>query len=66
MINKKLSVLTTYGEMLAPLPYLVNYSVVSKSLAERLKLVIVVPVYKEGACEAKENFRPISLFSSVY
>lgn len=43
------------GEVLWLLLYFVNYSMVSFSFAERLKLAIVVLVYKKDACDAKEN-----------
>ena len=51
--------------IITPLHYLINLSLETGYVPNELKLAKIVPVFKDGDCHEFNNYRPISLLSSL-
>jgi hypothetical protein len=53
------------NEIAAPLAHIFNLSLSSGNFPKKLKLCRVIPLYKAGNAMECDNYRPISLLSSI-
>ena len=66
MDNIPLKLLTKIGDIIStPLSLIVNQSLCSGSFPSKLKLAKVIPIFKKNDNKKFDNYRPISLLSSV-
>ena len=56
---------TTIWSILTPLTHIINSSLSSGIFPDKLKIAKVIPIYKNGDKENVNNYRPISLLSSL-
>ena len=59
-INSKV-VKCTYHLYIAPLTYLINWSLAQGVFPKELKIAKVIPIYKSGDCQTNNNYRPVSV-----
>ena len=64
VINTKLLKLVKH-DLITPLPYIVNQTLSIGIFPDRLKIAKVIPIYKKGDSLLAENYRPISILSSL-
>ena len=66
MDNIPLKLLTKIGDIIStPLSLIINQSLCSGSFPSKLKLAKVIPIFKKNDNKKFDNYRPISLLSSV-
>ena len=53
------------NEIITPLTYILNLSMSSGKVPQKMKLAKVVPVFKKGDRDYVNNYRPISLLTSI-
>lgn len=53
------------NEIISPLTYILNLSLTSGTVPNKMKIARVVPVFKKGKKDTLNNYRPISLLTSI-
>ena len=52
---------STIDEILIPLTHIINLSMESGTVPEKMKIAKIIPIYKSGEKDLFNNYRPISL-----
>ena len=53
------------NEIISPLTYILNKSLTSGTVPLKMKIARVVPIFKKGQKDSVNNYRPISLLTSI-
>ena len=55
----------TIDEILIPLTHIINLSMQSGTVPEKMKIAKIIPIYKSGEKDIFNNYRPISLLPAL-
>ena len=61
----KYSIKNIVNEIVTPLTHILNLSLSSGKVPHKMKIARVVPIFKKGQKDSVNNYRPISLLTSV-
>ena len=53
------------NEIISPLTYILNLSLLNGKVPQKMKIAKVVPIFKKGQKDMVNNYRPISLLTSI-
>ena len=53
------------NEIISPLTYILNQSIITDKVPQKMKIAKIVPIFKKGQKESLNNYRPISLWTSI-
>ena len=56
---------STIDEILIPLTHIINLSIQSATVPEKIKIAKIIPIYKSGEKDIFNNYRPISLLPAL-
>ena len=56
---------STIDEILIPLTHIINLSMQSGTVPEKMKIAKIIPIYKSGEKDIFNNYRPISLLPAL-
>ena len=56
---------STIDEILIPLTHIINISMQSGTVPEKMKIAKIIPIYKSGEKDIFNNYRPISLLPAL-
>ena len=56
---------STIDEILIPLTHIINLSMESGTVPEKMKIAKIIPIYKSGEKDLFNNYRPISLLPAL-
>ena len=53
------------NEIISPLTYILNQSLFRGKVPQKMKIAKVIPIFKKGQKDSVNNYRPISLLTSI-
>ena len=63
-INNRI-VKTCHKELAKPIKYVINKSINESNVPQAFKRARIIPLYKKGAANECDNYRPVSLLSAL-